>query len=42
MTQALSELQIRKISFSKYGTAYQNYVREQITAHQDERKIIYA
>ena len=42
MTQALSELQIRKISFSKYGTAYKNYVREQITAHQDERKIIYA
>lgn len=42
MTQALSELQIRKVSFSKYGTAYKNFVREQIAAQQDERKIIYA
>ena len=42
MTQALSEFQIRKVSFSKYGTAYKNYVREQIAAQEEERKIIYA
>ena len=41
MSQALSELEIRKLSFSKYGTAYKNFVREQI-AQQDERKMIYA
>ncbi|HAG14763.1 MAG TPA: molecular chaperone [Ruminococcus sp.] len=41
MSQALSELEIRKLSFSKYGTAYTNFVREQI-AQQDERKMIYA
>ncbi len=42
MTQALSELQIRRISFSKYGRAYKNFVRESIEAQQEERKIIYA
>lgn len=42
MTQALSDLQIRKRSFSKYGRAYLNHVREQIDAQTEERKIIYA
>ena len=42
MTQALSELEIRRISFSKYGTAYRNYVRGQNAAQTEERKIIYA
>lgn len=42
MSTALSELGIRKASFSKYGTAYQNFVREQIAPQQEERKIIYA
>lgn len=45
MTQALSALEIRKISFSKYGTAYKNYVRAKAEAaarQQEERKIIYA
>lgn len=41
MSQALSALNIRKASFSKYGTAYQNYVRESIAA-QKERKMIHA
>ena len=44
LSSAMSELGIRKISFSKYGTAYKNYVRRQIeTAKQDiERKAYYA
>ena len=43
MTHALSELGIRRKSFSKYGTAYKNFVREQaISADKEERKIIYA
>ena len=42
MSKALSELEIRKISFSKYGTAYQNFVRASAAAPQEERKIIYA
>ena len=43
MSQALSELGIRRQSFSKYGSAYQNYVRRQIVkSSQEERKIIYA
>ncbi len=45
MTQALSALEIRRISFSKYGTAYMNYVRAQVEEteqRQEERKIIYA
>ena len=42
MTQVLSEFQIRKVSFAKYGTAYKNFVREQIAAQKEERKIIYA
>ena len=41
MSQALSELGIRKASFSKYGTAYKNFVRDTIS-QQEERKIIYA
>ena len=42
ITEALSELEIRRTSFSKYGTAYKNHVREQNTAQTEERKIIYA
>ena len=46
MSQALSELEIRRHSFSKYGNAYKNFVREQQTQQttkpQEERKIIYA
>lgn len=42
MSQALSELEIRKASFSKYGTAYKNYVQESIAALEEERKMIYA
>lgn len=42
MSQALSELSIRKASFSKYGTAYKNFVRDNIAAQQEERKMIYA
>lgn len=43
MSQALSELEIRRRSFSKYGTAYRNYIRSQIEAEQqNERKISYA
>ena len=45
MSQALSELEIRRHSFSKYGNAYKNFVREQAAQtekKQDERKIIYA
>ncbi len=43
MSKALSELEIRKISFSKYGNAYKNYVRQQIAAQQAlERKVTYA
>ncbi|MCQ2417350.1 MAG: polyphosphate polymerase domain-containing protein [Oscillospiraceae bacterium] len=41
MGKALSELEIRKISFSKYGTAYKNYVRSLI-AQKTERMDIYA
>lgn len=47
MSQALSELAIRKISFSKYGTAFKNYSRackaqQAETMPQEERKVIYA
>lgn len=42
MSKALSELEIRKASFSKYGTAYKNFVRDSIDAQTEERKIIYA
>lgn len=48
MSQALSELEIRRFSFSKYGNAYKKFVREQVQHHQhqekpqNERKIIYA
>lgn len=42
MSQALSELEIRRISFSKYGNAYKNFVREQAAGANDERKMIYA
>ena len=39
MSKALSELEIRRISFSKYGTAYKNYVREQAAIlRQDTQK----
>lgn len=41
MSHALSELEIRKISFSKYGTAYRNSVRARV-AEQQERKTRYA
>ena len=42
MSQALSELEIRRVSFSKYGNAYKNFIRESIAESQNERKIIYA
>lgn len=42
MSQALSEFEIRKASFSKYGTAYKNYVRDLVAGANDERKMIYA
>ena len=42
MSQVLSELEIRRISFSKYGTAYKNHVREAAAEHNEERKMIYA
>lgn len=47
MSQALSELEIRRISFSKYGTAYKNYVRDMIAAkngaaQKQERMSAYA
>lgn len=43
MSKALSDLEIRKISFSKYGTAFRNYVlRGRTEAPAEERKIIYA
>jgi len=45
MSHAMSSLDIHRISFSKYGTAYKNYVLAQIaekTAHQEERKVVYA
>lgn len=42
MSQALSELEIRRVSFSKYGNAYKNFIRDSIAATQNERKIIYA
>lgn len=44
MSKALSKLEIRKISFSKYGNAYKNYVRGQIAEQQQttERKVTYA
>jgi hypothetical protein len=42
MSKALSELEIRRISFSKYGTAYKNYVRRLAEEQKEERKIIYA
>jgi hypothetical protein len=44
LSNAMSELGIRRISFSKYGIAYKNHVRRQIeAAKQDiERKASYA
>jgi hypothetical protein len=42
MSKALSELEIRRHSFSKYGRAYQAFVLEQAAGKQEERKIIYA
>ncbi len=42
MSQALSRLEIRRISFSKYGTAYKRYVRRLVKEQKEERKIIYA
>ncbi len=43
LSNALSELGIRRHSFSKYGRAYQKYVLEQKEVRQqEERKIIYA
>lgn len=42
MSQALSEFEIRRVSFSKYGRAYNNFVRQQVTGEAEERKIIYA
>ena len=42
MSQALSEIGIRRISFSKYGKAYQTFVREAAVKQQEERKMIYA
>ena len=42
MSNALSELGIRKASFSKYGTAYTNYIRELAAVQREERRIIYA
>ena len=42
MSKALSELEIRRISFSKYGTAYKNHVRRLAEEQKEERKIIYA
>lgn len=43
LSQALSALSIRKISFSKYGTAYKNYVRGQIAdLEAAERTVHYA
>lgn len=42
MSKALSELEIRRISFSKYGTAYKNYVRGMAEEQKEERKMIYA
>lgn len=42
MSKALSEFEIRKASFSKYGTAYQNFVRDNVAALHEERKMIYA
>lgn len=43
LSQAMSELGIRKVSFSKYGTAYKNYVRSKVEAAKEiERKANYA
>lgn len=43
MSQALSELNIRRHSFSKYGRAYQGFVRESVQgASQEERSVTYA
>lgn len=42
MSQALSEFEIRRVSFSKYGRAYQRFVRENAAGEAEERKIIYA
>ncbi len=38
LSQALSELKIYKISFSKYGKAYQRYVRTQLYQTQQSEK----
>jgi hypothetical protein len=37
LIQKLSELKIYKISFSKYGRAYTNYVKEQVAAKSDRK-----
>ncbi len=43
MSEALSEIGIRRHSFSKYGRAYKSFVQESVTEQsKDERKIIYA
>lgn len=43
MSNALSELGIRRHSFSKYGRAYQSFVQESVRAgQQEERKVTYA
>ena len=42
MSQALSEIGIRRHSFSKYGRAYKSFVQESVEHSQEERKIIYA
>ena len=43
MSHAMSELDIHRISFSKYGRAFKNYILEQIEAQkEEERKFIYA
>lgn len=41
LSQALSEIGIRRTSFSKYGRAYKNYVRENLPAQQTERIAAY-
>ncbi|MBR6107336.1 MAG: polyphosphate polymerase domain-containing protein [Oscillospiraceae bacterium] len=42
MSNALSEIGIRRHSFSKYGRAYLAYVQEQTEKQQQERRSIYA
>jgi len=43
MSKALSEIGIRRHSFSKYGRAYKSFVQESVlAAQQEERKVTYA